>query len=143
MSVTSDYTKGGAIGDVPVSDAPHEFATVGDLEPIALLEGLRVRAVNGERITLAVVEMAPGLVMPEHRHANEQVGVVVRGEFTFTIGGESRVRRAGDMWVIPPGVPHTVAGAGPEGCTVAEVFSPPREDWSTMEREVPSPGRWP
>ena len=33
--------------------------------------------------------------------------------------------RAGDCVVIPPHVPHG-DGAGPEGCTVLDVFSPPR-----------------
>jgi quercetin dioxygenase-like cupin family protein len=96
----------------------HEFVSVDDLAPIALMDGIRVRAVDGERITLAVFELEPGMRMPEHRHPNEQVGVVLRGEFTFTIGGETRLRRPGDMWVIPAEVPHTVADTGPDGCTI-------------------------
>jgi len=77
----------------PEIPSGHEFATVADIEPLALMEGLRVRPVNGERITLAVFELDPGMAMPEHRHPNEQVGLVVRGEFTFTIGGETRLRK--------------------------------------------------
>ena len=90
----------------------HEFVTVTEIEPLALMDGLRVRPVSGERITLGIFELDPGIAMPEHRHPNEQVGVVIRGEFTFTIGGETRLRKPGDMWVIPPGVPHTVERAG-------------------------------
>jgi len=85
----------------------HEFASVDDLAPIALMDGIRVRAVDGERITLAVFELEPGMRMPEHRHPNEQVGVVLRGEFTFSVGGETRLRRTGDMWVIPAEVPSS------------------------------------
>ncbi|HVC42037.1 MAG TPA: cupin domain-containing protein [Candidatus Saccharimonadales bacterium] len=121
----------------------HEFATVTDIEPLALLPGLRVRPVSGERITLAVFELDPGIGMPEHVHPNEQVGLVVRGEFTFTIGGETRLRNTGDMWAIPSGVPHTVERAGAAGCTVVECFSPPRDDWADKPRTQPSADQWP
>ena len=122
---------------------PHEFATVGELEPLALMEGLRVRPVSGERITLAVFELDPGTAMPEHRHPNEQVGIVLRGEFTFTVGGETRLRKPGDMWVIPPGVAHKVDRAGNAGCTLVESFSPPRDDWADKPRMEPSQEIWP
>jgi quercetin dioxygenase-like cupin family protein len=121
----------------------HEFASTDDIAPHALMDGIRARAVHGEHITLAVVELEPGVPMPEHRHPSEQVGVVLRGEFTFTVAGETRVRRPGDTWVIPPGVPHSVETTGPEGCTVVETFSPPRADWADISREAPSKGRWP
>jgi quercetin dioxygenase-like cupin family protein len=124
------------------SQPPHTFATVADLAPLALMDGIRVRAIDGERITLAIFELEPGLRMPEHRHPNEQVGVVVRGEFTFTIGGETRLRRPGDMWVIPADVPHSVEGAGPTGCTLVETFSPPRADWADLPRRHPVPSPW-
>lgn len=143
MTARLDYAAGGAGEDVATSERSHRFTSVGELEPIALLDGLRARAVDGEHVSLAIVELAPGLRMPEHRHRNEQVGIVLRGEFDFSVGGESRVRRVGDMWVIPPGVPHAVVSTGVEGCTVAEVFAPPRDDWAEMEREQPGPSRWP
>jgi quercetin dioxygenase-like cupin family protein len=129
-----------ASADDPVA---HQFVTVTDIEPVVLMEGLRARPVNGERITLAVVELDPGIAMPEHRHPNEQVGVVVRGEFTFTIGGETRLRKPGDLWVIPAGVPHSVDRARDAGCTLVESFSPPRDDWAEKPRTQPSPDRWP
>jgi quercetin dioxygenase-like cupin family protein len=127
----------------PDDPVAHEFVTVTDIEPVALMEGLRARPVSGERITLAVVELDPGIAMPEHRHPNEQVGVVVRGEFTFTIGGETRLRKPGDLWVIPARVPHSVDRAGDAGCTLVESFSPPRDDWAEKARTEPSPDRWP
>jgi quercetin dioxygenase-like cupin family protein len=125
------------------SNRTHKFASAGDIEPVALLDGLRVRPLDGERITLAVMELDPGLAMPEHQHPNEQVGVVIRGEFTFTIGGETRLRRPGDMWVIPPGVPHSVVQAGVAGCTLVETFSPPRGDWDDKPRGASVPEPWP
>jgi len=142
MSIGDAYASGGTFGDVAASARPHEFGSVAALRPYQLLEGLTARAVHGERITLAVVDLAPNLVMAEHRHTNEQVGVVVRGEFSFTVGGETLTRRTGDTWVIPAGIPH-VASTGAEGCTVIECFSPPREDWAGLPRLEPHAGNWP
>ena len=142
MSIREAYESGGSFGDVAAADRTHEFASVTTVTPYQLLPGLEARAVHGERITLAVVDLEPGLVMPPHAHVNEQVGVVVRGEMLFTVGGEPKRRVAGDTWVIPPGVPHEVT-VGPEGCTVIEAFSPPRGDWDGLPRLQPGPGAWP
>lgn len=43
------------------NDPAHEFASTDELAPLALMDGIRVRAVNGERITLGVFELEPGL----------------------------------------------------------------------------------
>jgi len=129
--------------DGRATDRAHEFASVDELAPLTLMEGIRARAVHGERITLAVVELDAATRMPEHRHAQEQVGVVLQGDFTFTVGGETRVRRAGDMWVIPAGVPHTVESTGASGCVVIETFTPIRGDWDGLLSGAPAPGAWP
>ena len=44
---------------------------------------------------------------------------------TFTVGGETRVMHPGDCVVIPPNVEHDGV-AGPQGCQVVDVFTPPR-----------------
>ncbi len=67
---------------------------------------------------------------------------MLRGLVTMTIAGESRRLGVGDTYVIPGGVPHG-AETGPEGATVIDVFSPPREDWEKVERLEPSAGAWP
>ncbi len=71
-----------------------QWATAADLRPSRLLEGILARSVHGDEITLAVIDLDPSLEMPEHRHPQEQLGVVVRGELTLRIGDESRLRRA-------------------------------------------------
>jgi uncharacterized RmlC-like cupin family protein len=64
-------------------------------------------------------------------------------DISFTVGGETRLRKPGDMWVIPAGVPHAVERAGEAGCTIVETFSPPRDDWADKPRQEPSADRWP
>ena len=118
------------------------FESVKDIAPLAIWEGITARAVNGERATMAVVELAPGAMAKEHHHENEQLGFVIAGALTMRIGSEKKELHPGDTYVIPSHVPHE-AQAGPDGCTVADVFAPVRADWSAVKRLDPSPGRWP
>ncbi|HSS61134.1 MAG TPA: cupin domain-containing protein [Candidatus Limnocylindrales bacterium] len=118
------------------------FRALAGLRPYQLREGVFARAVNGERMTLAVVDLEPGSSVPEHHHENEQLGFILRGSMTFTIGGEKRVITAGDTYTIPSNVPHD-ALAGPEGCTAVDAFVPVRADWEKLDRLDPFPPEWP
>ena len=104
------------------------FKQLSELRPYRLGEGIKSRAVNGERMTLAVVDLEPNAVLPEHKHENEQLGFVIRGSMTMRIGTEMQELHAGDTYLIPSHTPHNAA-AGPEGATVTDVFAPIRADW--------------
>lgn len=105
-------------------------------------ETVKARRVQGERITLAVVELAPNAVVPEHRHANEQLGLCITGSLRFTLDGETRDLGPGGTWRVLGDVPHDVV-AGPDGAVVIDVFTPVRSDWddrSTVDDATPN---WP
>jgi len=93
-------------------------------------------------VTLALIELDPEAGVPEHNHENEQVGFLVQGSMTFTIGDETAAVVPGSSWRILANVPHSVV-AGPEGAVLIEVFSPPRHDWAAIPEGEPGPGRWP
>jgi quercetin dioxygenase-like cupin family protein len=112
------------------------------IAPREVWEGILARSVHGERLTMAVVELAPGAHAREHRHDHEQVGIVLEGLITFRIGGERRELSAGATYVIPSNVPHE-AIAGPDGCVVIDIFAPVREEWKAIEPREPSEPRWP
>ncbi len=116
-----------------------DLATMG---PQDIWDGVAVRAVHGERITLGVVELEPNAIVPEHNHENEQLGMVLSGSLTFRIGDESRELGPGGTWCIPANAPHEVV-AGPEGAVVIDVFAPTRDDWSQFEPQAPRAPRWP
>ena len=99
-----------------------------DMTPIQVWEGVVARRVQGEKLTLAVVELAADSVVPEHRHPSEQCGLVIEGEVRFRIDGEERVLGPGGTWRILRDVPHEVH-TGPEGAVVIDVFAPARDDW--------------
>ena len=118
------------------------FQKLESLRPYALAQGVAARAVHGERLTLAVVDLAPNAVVAEHKHENEQLGFVIRGSMTMRIGTEMLELQAGDTYAIPSDVEHGAA-AGPEGCSVTDVFAPIRADWEQRERLQPSRPAWP
>ncbi|MFL5674974.1 MAG: cupin domain-containing protein [Chloroflexota bacterium] len=94
-------------------------------------EAVKARRIEGERITFALVELAPDSVVPEHRHENEQLGMVITGSVVFTIGDETRELAPGGTWRIPSDVPHGVT-TGPDGAVVIDVFAPTRRDWDAV-----------
>ncbi|MBI2780530.1 MAG: cupin domain-containing protein [Chloroflexi bacterium] len=120
------------------------FADIKD-RPLLKIWGETVlsRRIQGERITLALLELAPNAVVPEHRHANEQLGMVITGQMHFTVDGETRDLGPGGTWRILGDRPHDVI-AGPDGAVVIDVFTPVRSDWDDRAVVEPSPApRWP
>ena len=106
-------------------------------------EAVRARRVEGERITLALVELAPGAVVPGHQHEAEQMGMVVEGSVHFTIGDEQRELGPGGTWRIPSNVPHQVT-VGSAGATVIDIFTPTRSDWDALPANPARPPTgWP
>ncbi len=105
-------------------------------------ESVTARKIDGERVTLALVELAPDSIVPGHRHENEQVGMVITGTLTFTIGDEVRQLGPGGTWRIPSDTPHQVS-VGPAGAVVIDIFAPVRADWDALPSRPALPPTWP
>jgi quercetin dioxygenase-like cupin family protein len=118
------------------------FDDLARIAPLPIWNGIVARLVDGERLTLAVVELDPGAVVAEHQHENEQLGLVLQGSMSFRIADERRELGPGDTWTIPSNTPHE-ALAGSEGAVVIDVFAPPRDDWAALEPQPERPPRWP
>jgi quercetin dioxygenase-like cupin family protein len=104
------------------------FGELSGIRAQELFDGVRARALHGDRITMAVVELEPGAEVVEHSHENEQLGMVLKGGLTLRVGDEERALGPDATWCIPPNVVHS-GRAGSEGALVLDVFSPPRGDW--------------
>jgi quercetin dioxygenase-like cupin family protein len=117
-----------------------------DVETLPVLdvwgEAVRARRIEGERVTLALVELAPDAIVPGHRHPNEQLGMVVTGSVTFTVGEETRELGPGGMWRIPSDTPHEVS-VGPGGAVVIDIFAPTRSDWEALPSGPARSPAWP
>jgi quercetin dioxygenase-like cupin family protein len=118
------------------------FDGIAELRPVAVWEGVVARAVHGERVTLAVVELDPLSVVAAHAHENEQLGIVLRGSVRFRVRAEERELGPGETWRIPANEEHEVH-TGPEGAVVIDVFGPPRDDWRALETLEARPPLWP
>ena len=95
-----------------------------------LAPGVKLRTLWGEKIMLSLVELAPNSQVPMHAHPHEQAGMVLEGEFDFTIGGETTRMKQGDFYIIPGGVEHGLISL--DGWSSAlDIFSPPREEYKT------------
>jgi quercetin dioxygenase-like cupin family protein len=105
--------------------AQGRFVDVPDIETVEYVPGLTFRPVLGEKTLVNFVSFEPHTEAPMHVHAEEQVVVVTEGEFDFTINGETRTMRAGDVAVIPSWVPHG-ARTGDQPCREIDMFAPPR-----------------
>jgi quercetin dioxygenase-like cupin family protein len=118
------------------------FHRLAELDVIQVWDTVAARAIHGERQSLAVVELEPNALVPEHRHEQEQLGIVISGSLEFRIDSETRHLGPGETWTIPSNVPHEVI-AGPVGAVVIDVFAPVRSDWEQLEQSPPRQPRWP
>jgi unsaturated pyranuronate lyase len=118
------------------------FDDLSSLDLRRIWDGVHGRVVHGERITLGVIELDPGSVVPEHHHENEQLGICLSGSLVFRVGDETRELGPGGAWSIPSDVPHEVH-VGSEGAVVIDVFVPPRDDWREAPAVEPRDLRWP
>ncbi len=88
------------------------------------------RFITGEKVMVAQIHLPKGALVPKHRHDNEQISNVLSGRLEFRLGEtleETRIVGAGEVLVIPSGVPHEVIGV--EDSLALDTFAPPRQDW--------------
>ena len=105
--------------------APGRYVDVDAIESVEFLPGLRFRPVLGERTMMNFVSFEPNTEAPMHVHEEEQIVLVIAGEFEFEIDGDVRIMREGDVAVVPSWVPHG-ARTRDTMCREIDVFNPPR-----------------
>ncbi len=106
------------------------FFTIKELEAKKPAEGVEIRIIPGERMTVVFFNIKPGAKIPEHSHPHEQIGTVLKGSIELTVGKEKRIVKPGDAYHIPPDIVHS--GTCLESPSeVIEIFSPRRDDLMT------------
>lgn len=109
------------------------FISEKDIPQIEMIAGVHRRTMaTTDEAMLCEFYLEEGSNIPEHSHMNDQVGYVISGQIEVTIGGETRICRAGDSYAIPGGVPHRARVL--QRAVVIDVFSPPRNDYRTEAR---------
>ena len=100
---------------------------VADIEPREIMPGYWARFIHTEHTTHAYWEITPGQPLQEHSHAHEQIVNMLEGSFELRVDGVPHTLSPGDVFVIPPNVPHS--GVAHTLCKILDVFSPVREDY--------------
>lgn len=92
-------------------------------------EGVESKLVaEGVNMTAMISTWAPQSSFAAHLHPHEQIGICLQGQAVLTIGGqEYRVER-GDVYHIPPNLPHAERNDGDEPAVFMECFAPVRQD---------------
>jgi quercetin dioxygenase-like cupin family protein len=110
---------------------PVQHFVVKELTPKQPVEGVKIRVISGDRMTMAFFELNAGARIPEHSHHHEQMGTVLKGSIELMVDGEKRRINQGEAYHIPSNVPHS-GECGGSAAEILEVFSPRRDDYAKM-----------
>ncbi len=119
-----------AQGD-PDASFPPLFTSTEEIPFVEVSPGVRFKPVFGRNLLLNYVYFEPHAVAPMHSHAEEQMGTMLEGEMEFELNGEKRIIRPGDVYVVPPHVPHG-ARTFEQGGVALDIFSPPRSGFREL-----------
>lgn len=93
-------------------------------------DGIRRKIVaHTPQLMSVLVQFDKGAIGTPHAHdVHDQIAFCIRGSFECTIGGVTRIVRAGDAFCAPHGVMHGVV-ALEDKSTLLDQFSPRRDDY--------------
>src|SRR3990170_3469608 len=95
-------------------------------KPIEVVPGLTFQPVLGDQLMANFVYFEPNTEAPLHWHIEEQISLVLEGEFEFEVGSQKKIVRRGEAILIPPNVPHA-ARTCDTTCLEMDIFNPPRQ----------------
>jgi len=92
-----------------------------DQEFTEVRPGIFGATIDTEQLTVTVYRYEPGCAWEEHAHPEDQVTFIAQGgTVAFVVAGEPRPLSAGELAIIPGGVPHS-ASVPADGETVVTV----------------------
>ena len=74
-----------------------------------------------------------GANLPAHHHVHEQISILIKGRFEFTLDGKSHLIEPGMVVMIPSEAIHS--GIAITACEIIDVFCPVRDDYVNMMKE--------
>ncbi len=110
---------------------PPQYINIDALPMAIVAEGLGLKPVFGQQLQLSFVHMLPHSVAAMHSHPEEQIGLILEGEYEFELNGVRKMVKKGDIYIVPPNVPHG-AVTYEKACVVLDIFSPQRSGYREM-----------
>ena len=102
-----------------------------ELRPETVAPGRTRYLAYTDHLMMVVMEFDDGPASqpdPPHSHPHEQVSFVVSGEVLFFLDGKPARLGAGDMYTVPPNVPHSVQLLTKQ-VKLVDAFTPVRKDF--------------
>jgi len=104
------------------------FFSESDLPAKQLLEGIKLKAVSGDKTMMTIFEFDVNALIPSHKHPHEQITYIIEGELEFTVEGKTRILRKGDGVVISSNHEHSAKVLNAPAKAV-DAWYPRREDY--------------
>ena len=100
-----------------------------DVPPIdlGLGPGQRSHIVSAEKMTVSFATVDPNAYGASHHHESEQIMIIMDGAIDEIVDGKLYHLEKGDVCIIPSNIEHG-GYASDRGCSVIDIFSPPRQD---------------
>ena len=99
------------------------------IEAWKIQERVMARVVaEGKNITALMSVWEPQSQLSVHTHPHEQIGICIEGEAIFTVDGKDYLVKKGDVYHIPPNVPHGERNEAEVRTVLFDCFAPVRED---------------
>ncbi len=102
-----------------------------EAEALTIAPGRTRYLAQTDHLMMAVIDFTDGPSAgpdPPHSHPHEQVSYVVDGEVIFFLDGLPTHLGPGDMFTVPPDVPHTIQLLS-DRVRLVDTFHPIREDF--------------
>ena len=102
-----------------------------EITPFVISQGRSRYLAHTNNVMIAVVDVNDGPAAqpdPPHSHPHEQVSYVASGEILVIIGEEKTRLSEGDLFTVPPNVPHTIQTLS-KHVRLIDAFNPIRKDF--------------
>ena len=102
-----------------------------EITPEPIGEGRTRYLAHTEKLMMVVIDFRDGPTGepdPPHSHPHEQISYVVSGELIVFIGDEQTRLGHGDMFTVPPDIPHSVQLLT-EYVRLVDTFHPIRDEF--------------
>jgi quercetin dioxygenase-like cupin family protein len=102
-----------------------------EVTPEVIVQGRTRYLAHLSNLMMVVIDFHDGPTAqpdPPHSHPHEQISYVVSGEINFVLGNEVTRLGPGDIFTVPPNIPHSIQLLT-KNVRLVDTFSPIRKDF--------------
>lgn len=120
---------------------PFEVRNWNSLDRETVRAGVERVGFRGDDVICVMNWLSPGMATNPHRHAFEQVAIIIQGSVDYHVGDEVVHATPGTMIRVPAGVLHYAEPVGDEPALNLDVFAPIRPDYLHLTAHQTDGGR--